>query len=107
MYHSRSIAPRACSLDADYGGSRVGPHSCFTTWGTPCAHIGTGRRCTEVCVWRSWQPGLPFHVGYPGAVRASASVLAKRCAFVPAGSCLQLTRRLGAPGIARVVCRCM
>ena len=29
------------SIDAGCGGSRVGPHSCSTTWGTPGAYKGT------------------------------------------------------------------
>ena len=35
------LSCRPMSIDAGCGGSRVGPHSCSTTWGTPGAYKGT------------------------------------------------------------------
>ena len=37
------------AMDTDCGGSRVGLHSCPTTWGTPCALKVNCRRSVGVC----------------------------------------------------------
>ncbi len=49
------------SIDAGCGGSRVGTHFCSTTWGTPGAYKGFGRRYTGVCV--ELTPGSPLSRG--------------------------------------------
>ena len=63
---SRVVSPRfwmcsPMSIDAGCGGSCVGPHSCFTTWGTSGAHKG---------IWSPihWSGVSRISPGYPGVV---------------------------------------
>ena len=79
------------SIDAGCGRSRMGPHSCSTTWGTSGAHKGITSgghfRCTEVCVGADNRVS-PFTWGsiYPGfVVLAPATVILHNGCFITGG----------------------
>jgi hypothetical protein len=80
------------SIDAGCGRSRMGPHSCSTTWGTSGAHKGITSgghfRCTEVCVGADNRVS-PFTWGsiYPGfVVLAPATVILHNGCFITGGA---------------------